>query len=155
MGANKISYCGNIGRECPNKTVDGRCITNGKNAEYEENQLCEHVVDVADQKNIFLIKYLYNVHNDTPRIVSIAHKPIEVFPNDLYCTKIESDCTYLSLGGKCTMVQFMQGRSLSTSCKHQITLDPESELVVRLIQFIHRDKEKLNKQIQDLQQKQK
>jgi hypothetical protein len=155
MPTNKILYCGNIGRKCPNKTVDGRCTTCGIMTEFEESKPCEHVVGVTDNQNKFLIKYLYNIHNDTPRVVSIVSKPIDVYPNDLYCAKIDSDCSYLTPGGKCAKVQCLMGRDTSTTCEHQITLDSESELVVRLMQFIHRDKERLNKKIQELQQNQK
>ena len=56
MPTNKISYCGNIGRKCPNKTVDGYCTTGGIVTEYDVSSPCEHVVDVADEKNQFLIK---------------------------------------------------------------------------------------------------
>jgi hypothetical protein len=153
MPTNKISYCGNIGRKCPNKTVDGYCTTGGIVTEDDVSSPCEHVVDVADEKNQFLIKYLYNVHNDIPRVVSIVPKPIDVYPNDLYCSDTKSNCTYLALGGKCAKVQCLMGRDTPTNCEHQITLDTESELVVRLIQFVHRDKERLNKKIQELQQK--
>lgn len=159
---NHCKYCGNIGKKCPNKSIDGRCRTDGKINEYGENLDCEHAVNIADGTNRFLIESLYKVHNGAPRAIPVTSKPIEVYPDKLYCARIEVSCAYQSPGGKCTLVQFMEGRDASTKCDDQIYLDKEPELITRLIQFVHRDveqlkkeKAQLQKQIEELQQNQK
>lgn len=149
----KNLYCGRIGYDCPNKGFDGRCKTCGHIEEFDEFKDCEHVVEVKDDKMNLLVRHLYMVRSDTKRAITTASIPEKVYPNDLYCSYVETVCPYQAHGGKCTLVQCMP--SGITNCGYQITLDKETELVERLIQFIHFDKEKLLKQIEQLKQNKK
>ena len=156
-------YCGAIGKKCPNKIAGGRCKTDGKTTnEYDKIQDCEHAVNIVNRTNRFFVEYLYKIRNGAPRHISVVSTPVNNYPEDLYCTHIDEMCPYQSPGGKCTLIQCMEGRDSSTQCDYQMNFDKEPELITRLIQFVHKDIEQLKKenaelqkQIAELQQNQK
>ena len=64
---------------------------------------------------------------------------MQTYPNNLYCAQIEKHCPHQTPGGKCKLHENMPGEG---GCKHEIYLTEEMELATRLLQFIHRDKDK-------------
>ncbi len=155
-------FCGKIGYECPNKNFDGICKTDGKVNEFGEKQPCNHSVTIKNENMQFFAKYLYTARSDKPRQIMTRSEPVKVYPDNLYCTHVDTFCPYQAPGGKCTIVQFLQGREEPTTCDYQMYVDPETELVTRLIQYVHMDIDKLKKEnaklqkeIEELKQNQK
>ena len=129
-------YCGNIGTKCPEKLPDGRCKLTERIPDVER---CPDSVIVESPDMGFLIKYLYYIRSNAPRVISTTHKPMDVFPDRLYCSQIEKHCPHQTPGGKCKLHENMPGEK---DCEHGVYLTEEMELITRLLQFIHRDKEK-------------
>ena len=159
MQKKNCKFCGRIGYKCPNKTFDGLCISDGIINENGTPRHCGQDVVVENENMQFFVKYLYTARSDKPRQIMVRSEPVKVYPDNLYCTLIDTSCPYQSPGGKCTIVQFLEGREESTVCDHQMYLDQETELVTRLIQYVHMDidklkkeKAKLQKQIEELRQ---
>ena len=162
MQKKNCKFCGRIGYKCPNKTFDGLCISDGIINENGAPRHCGQDVVVENENMQFFVKYLYTARSDKPRQIMVRSEPVKVYPDNLYCTLIDTSCPYQSPGGKCTIVQFLEGREESTVCDHQMYLDQETELVTRLIQYVHMDidklkkeKAKLQKEIEELRQIQK
>ena len=129
-------YCGNITTKCPEKMVDGRCKLTER---LDEAGQCPDSVLVENPDMGFLIKYLYYIRSGAPRIISTTTQPMQTYPNNLYCAQIEKHCPHQTPGGKCKLHENMPGEG---GCKHEIYLTEEMELAIRLLQFIHRDKDK-------------
>lgn len=129
-------YCGNITTKCPEKMMDGRCKLTER---LDEAGQCPDSVLVENPDMGFLIKYLYYIRSGAPRIISTTTQPMQTYPNNLYCAQIEKHCPHQTPGGKCKLHENMPGEG---GCKHEIYLTEEMELAIRLLQFIHRDKDK-------------
>ena len=128
-------YCGNIGTKCPEKLPDGRCKLTER---LDKQERCPDSVVVENPESGFLIKYLYHIYNAGPRIISTTLKPMQTYPNNLYCGQIDKHCPHQTPGGKCKKHENMPGEA---DCPHQIYLTEDLELITRLLQFVHRDKE--------------
>ena len=131
-------YCGNITGKCEHKQKDGRCaqseqLMNGV------GEMCNDAVVVTNADMGFLIKYLYCVRNRTPRVITTTARPINNYPNQLYCTKIDEMCPHQTPGGKCKLIENLP---CERDCEHAMLINEEVELATRLIQFLHRDLEK-------------
>ncbi|MBR4891587.1 MAG: hypothetical protein IKZ34_00185, partial [Alphaproteobacteria bacterium] len=120
MSKNECVFCGKIGYRCPNKNFNGICRTNGEINEHGEKQPCKHTVTIKDGSSAFFAKHLYTIRNNKPHQISPISQPVNIYPNYLYCANIDTFCPYQSPGGKCTLIQFMQGRDVSTTCGYQI-----------------------------------
>ena len=129
-------YCGNIGTFCPEKLPDGRCKLTER---IPDTEPCPDSVVVENPEIGFFIKQLYYIRSSAPRIITTTTKPMETYPNNLYCTQIDRFCPHQTPGGKCKLHENMPGQG---DCPHGIYLAPEMELLTRLIQFVHFDKEK-------------
>lgn len=129
-------FCSNIGAKCPDKLPDGRCQRTEK---LDTVERCPDSVVVTSPESGFLIKYLYYIRSNAPRVISTTAQPMETYPNDLYCTQIEKHCPHQTPGGKCKLHENMPGEG---DCPHQIYLTEDFELITRLLQFVHRDKDK-------------
>ena len=129
-------YCGNITTKCPEKMMDGRCKLTER---LDEVGQCPDSVLVENPDMGFLIKYLYYIRSGAPRVISTTTQPMQTYPNNLYCAQIEKHCPHQTPGGKCKLHENMPGEG---GCKHEIYLTEEMELAIRLLQFIHRDKDK-------------
>ena len=129
-------YCGNITTKCPEKMADGRCKLTER---LDEAGRCPDSVLVENPDMGFIIKYLYHIRSGAPRVISTTAKPMQIYPNNLYCTQIEKNCPHQTPGGKCKLHENMPEEG---GCKHEIYLTEEMELATRLLQFIHRDKDK-------------
>ena len=93
-------FCSNIGVNCPDKLPDGRCKRTRK---LDSVERCDDSIVVEDKNMGFLIKYLYHIRSDAPRVISTTAQPMETYPNDLYCTQIEQHCPHQTPGGKCKL----------------------------------------------------
>lgn len=129
-------YCGNIGTKCPEKLPDGRCKLT---EQFPDVERCPDSVIVESPDMGFLIKYLYLIRSNEPRVITTTVAPMQTFPNNLYCAQVEKHCPHQTPGGKCKLHENMPG---SGDCPHEIYLTEEMELITRLLQFVHRDKEK-------------
>ena len=129
-------YCGNIGTKCPEKMSDGRCKLTERLDEVEQ---CPDSVVVENPDMGFLIKYLYYIRSGAPRVISTTAQPIKTYPDGLYCGQIDKHCPHQTPGGKCKLHENMPGEK---DCGFGIYLSAEMELVTRLLQFVHRDKDK-------------
>lgn len=129
-------FCSNIGVKCPDKLPDGRCKRTRK---LDTVERCDDSIVVADKNMGFLIKYLYHIRSDAPRVISTTAQPMETYPNDLYCTQIEQHCPHQTPGGKCKLHENIR---CAAKCPNELPLTPDMELIVRLLQFVHRDKNK-------------
>ena len=128
-------YCGNIGTNCPDKMPDGRCKRTEK---LDTVERCPDSVVVTSPESGFLIKYLYHIRSNGERIITTTAQPMQTYPNNLYCGQIEKHCPHQTPGGKCKLHENMPGEA---DCPHQIYLTEDLELITRLLQFVHRDKE--------------
>lgn len=129
-------FCSNIGVNCPDKLPDGRCKRTRK---LDTVERCDDSIVVEDKNMGFLIKYLYHIRSDAPRVISTTAQPMETYPNDLYCTQIEQHCPHQTPGGKCKLHENIR---CASKCPNELPLTPDMELIVRLLQFVHRDKDK-------------
>lgn len=129
-------YCGKICGECTDKMADGRCA---RTERLDTEERCPDSVLVQTPKVGFVIKYLYRIVNDAPRIISTTAKPMQTYPERLYCAKIEDHCPHQTPGGKCKLYENMPD---AAPCKHEMFLDQEQELVVRYLQQLHKQKVK-------------
>ena len=129
-------YCGNITTKCPEKMADGRCKLTER---LDEAGRCPDSVLVENPDMGFIIKYLYHIRSDAPRVISTTAQPMETYPNDLYCTQIEQHCPHQTPGGKCKLHENIR---CAAKCPNELPLTSDMELIVRLLQFVHRDKDK-------------
>ena len=129
-------YCGNIGTKCPEKLPDGRCKLTERIPDVER---CPDSVVVENPESGFLIKYLYNIRSGTPHIITTTTQPMQTYPNNLYCTQIDRACPHQTPGGKCKLHENIP---CAADCPNEIYLTEEMELITRLMQFVHRDKDK-------------
>lgn len=129
-------YCGNIGTKCPEKMADGRCKLTERIPDVER---CPDSVVVESPESGFLIKCLYHIRSNKPRVITTTAAPMQTHPNNLYCSQIDRHCAHQTPGGKCKLHENMPGEM---DCPHGIYLNEEMELITRLLQFVHRDKEK-------------
>lgn len=129
-------YCGNIGTKCPDKMPDGRCKRTEK---LDTVEPCPDSVVVTSPESGFLIKYLYFIHSDAPRVITTTAQPMQTYPNNLYCGRIDKQCPHQTPGGKCKLHENIP---CAADCPNEMHLTEEMELITRLMQFVHRDKEK-------------
>ena len=142
-------YCGNISTTCLNKLPNGQCKTDGLN----EGSECKFAAELIYPEMGFLIEYLYNIHNGTPRVIDVAtgiHKSPWMY--DFYCTQIDKQCAYQTRGGKCNRAECLVDDKY---CTKQASFTKDIELATRLLQRIHYRLEKQQKQIAEMQQNQK
>jgi hypothetical protein len=142
------NYCGNIQKNCPNKTQDGVCKVDGYLP--ETCTTCKFLVETDFPEIDFLIKYAYNIYNGTKSVINISNGIYGTWPENLYCEQIEKFCPHQTLGGKCNRRECL---IYDQNCPSQIDFGKDIELITRLLQRIHIKIENQQKQIQELQQK--
>ncbi len=129
-------FCGNIGTRCPEKLPDGRCKLTER---LDEVDRCPDSVMVENPDCGLVIRYLYSIRNNVPRVIVNTSMPLRNHPDTLYCGQIDKTCPHQTPGGKCKRYENIPDYG---PCEHQVYLTPEMELAVRLLQFAHRDSQK-------------
>lgn len=129
-------YCGNINTKCPEKMPDGRCKLTER---LDECERCPDSVVVETPEHDFVIRYLYSIRNNVPRLVTINSQPMRTYPDNLYCGKLDDHCPHQTPDGKCKRLENIPDYG---PCKDELYLSSEMELITRLLQCAHRDKQK-------------
>lgn len=130
-------YCGRISKNpCPKRSPEGYCEAN-ELFETDDGH-CPDMVPIANEETGFIVRYIHHIRANGTRAFSASSRNHSSYPDNLYCTQFWEICPHQMPGGKCKYHSNMPG---TDPCPHELTLSPDCELIVRLLHFVHRDKE--------------